>query len=128
MSAESLYHIPDGCICKGDGLFGIPCTAPKHARLKSEIFCLTCEDKGIEYSGVCHCGEEMDRHTYGNSNHGAVEMWRYCEDCDAGPMLKLVDEVYELQSQKEQEWDDKILLGLVNLAMPDLMKEYAEKI
>lgn len=30
----SLYHIPEGCICKGDGLFGMACTAKEHARLK----------------------------------------------------------------------------------------------
>lgn len=30
----SLYEIPDGCICMGDGLLGMPCTAKEHARLK----------------------------------------------------------------------------------------------
>lgn len=29
---KSLYHIPDGCICMGDGLFGMRCDAPEHAR------------------------------------------------------------------------------------------------
>lgn len=30
----SLYEIPDGCICLGDGLMGMKCTAKEHARLK----------------------------------------------------------------------------------------------
>jgi hypothetical protein len=31
----SLYEIPDGCICLGDGLMGMQCTAKEHARLKT---------------------------------------------------------------------------------------------
>ena len=31
---SSLYEIPDGCICFGDGLMGMKCTAKEHARLK----------------------------------------------------------------------------------------------
>jgi hypothetical protein len=34
MKRESLYDIPPGCICMGDGLFGTECLAPKHATLK----------------------------------------------------------------------------------------------
>ena len=32
---ESLYDIPPGCICVGDGLMGVPCDAPVHPRLKA---------------------------------------------------------------------------------------------
>lgn len=28
---ESLYDIPPGCICMGDGLFGMKCWATSHA-------------------------------------------------------------------------------------------------
>jgi len=28
---KSLYEIPPGCICQGDGLLGMRCAAPKHA-------------------------------------------------------------------------------------------------
>jgi hypothetical protein len=31
---DSLYEIPPGCICMGDGLMGMRCDAPTHARLK----------------------------------------------------------------------------------------------
>jgi hypothetical protein len=31
---ESLYDIPPGCICYGDGLLGMECTATEHARLR----------------------------------------------------------------------------------------------
>ena len=31
---KSLYDIPPGCICLGDGLMGMKCTATKHARLR----------------------------------------------------------------------------------------------
>lgn len=30
----SLYDIPAGCICRGDGLLGMRCDAPQHATLK----------------------------------------------------------------------------------------------
>jgi hypothetical protein len=30
----SHYYIPEGCICQGDGLFGMECTAPEHAELR----------------------------------------------------------------------------------------------
>lgn len=32
--AESRYEIPPGCICLGDGLMGMKCEAPEHARPK----------------------------------------------------------------------------------------------
>jgi hypothetical protein len=35
LEAKSLYCIPPGCICHGDGLMGMRCDAPEHARLKS---------------------------------------------------------------------------------------------
>ena len=31
---KSLYEIPPGCICLGDGLMGVKCEASQHARLK----------------------------------------------------------------------------------------------
>lgn len=31
----SLYEIPEGCICMGDGLMGMKCDAPTHAKLLS---------------------------------------------------------------------------------------------
>jgi hypothetical protein len=43
MRNESLYDIPPGCICQGDGLLGMPCYAKEHARLKkvapAPLFC-----------------------------------------------------------------------------------------
>jgi competence transcription factor ComK len=33
---ESLYKIPQDCICVGDGLFGAKCGASRHARLKKK--------------------------------------------------------------------------------------------
>lgn len=32
---ESYYDIPAGCICMGDGMMGMRCEAPKHARMTS---------------------------------------------------------------------------------------------
>ena len=34
VAPESLYDIPPGCICQGDGLMGMECTAAEHAQLK----------------------------------------------------------------------------------------------
>jgi hypothetical protein len=34
--SKSLYDIPLGCICVGDGLMGMPCTASTHAKLKAD--------------------------------------------------------------------------------------------
>jgi hypothetical protein len=34
---ESIYFIPDGCICRGDGLLGMTCPATEHARLKHVV-------------------------------------------------------------------------------------------
>lgn len=42
--------------------------------------CPTCGGTGIEYSGVCHCGAEMDGHSI-YDNHTATEMYRPCPDC-----------------------------------------------
>ena len=35
--ANSLYDIPPGCICQGDGLMNMKCEATEHARLKKPI-------------------------------------------------------------------------------------------
>ena len=35
-NTKSLYDIPSGCICLGDGLMGMECTATEHARLRDE--------------------------------------------------------------------------------------------
>ncbi len=35
MAKESLYDIPFGCICMGDGLMGMKCEATEHATLKN---------------------------------------------------------------------------------------------
>lgn len=32
--SESLYEIPHGCICLGDGMNGMKCDAKTHARMK----------------------------------------------------------------------------------------------
>jgi hypothetical protein len=34
---ESLFVIPPGCICLGDGLLGMECRAPEHATLKDRV-------------------------------------------------------------------------------------------
>ena len=34
----SLYYIPEGCICQGDGLMGMKCEAKDHAKLKTVLF------------------------------------------------------------------------------------------
>ena len=36
VAPESLYDIPPGCICQGDGLMGMECTATEHARLRKQ--------------------------------------------------------------------------------------------
>jgi len=33
---ESLYDIPFGCICMGDGLMGMKCEATEHAKLRRD--------------------------------------------------------------------------------------------
>lgn len=35
--SRSLYHIPEGCICQGDGLNGMLCEADEHAVLMQDI-------------------------------------------------------------------------------------------
>lgn len=37
---SSLYYIPKGCICMGDGLLGMKCESQEHARLKVSIIAL----------------------------------------------------------------------------------------
>jgi hypothetical protein len=68
---ESLYIIPDGCICMGDGLFGMSCPAATHAVLKERCavcrqpmesvhyFCPGCDAKVC--SGKC---ERAHRESY----------------------------------------------------------------
>jgi hypothetical protein len=34
-----LYEIPDGCICLGDGLYGMPCDAKDHVRYFCQCAC-----------------------------------------------------------------------------------------
>jgi hypothetical protein len=34
---QSLYVIPRGCICMGDGLMGMTCNASEHARLVATL-------------------------------------------------------------------------------------------
>ncbi len=34
---ESLYYIPEGCICQGDGLMGMKCDAKEHAVRKDRM-------------------------------------------------------------------------------------------
>ena len=34
---KSLYDIPTGCICQGDGLMGMECHAAEHARLRVDL-------------------------------------------------------------------------------------------
>lgn len=34
---ESLYNIPEGCICQGDGLYGMRCNSNAHATLKPSV-------------------------------------------------------------------------------------------
>jgi len=47
-------------------------------------YCKTCNGTGIELSGVCHCGEEMDATgPFAHSGHSPVEMERSCVDCTA---------------------------------------------
>jgi hypothetical protein len=48
MKRESLYDIPPGCICMGDGLFGTECLAPKHATLKLKPNPANAEPKSSE--------------------------------------------------------------------------------
>jgi hypothetical protein len=43
---ESLYDIPPGCICMGDGLMGMKCEATKHAIVKVP----TVETRRIEFT------------------------------------------------------------------------------
>jgi len=71
MAAQS--KIPAGCICLGDGLFGMPCPSSEHA-------CMACGATGEERSGVCHCGTSLNLHSV-YENHTAVEMTRTCEIC-----------------------------------------------
>ena len=65
--------IPTGCICLGDGLFGMRCFASEHA-------CMDCGGTGEERSGACHCGTSLNLHSV-YENHTAVEMTRTCEAC-----------------------------------------------
>ncbi len=42
--------------------------------------CEECGGVGTEFSGVCHCGAEMEGHSL-YDNYSAVEMTRPCEKC-----------------------------------------------
>lgn len=67
---ESLYDIPPGCICMGDGLMGMPCPATEHARLK------VLKDGPAE--GIATC-----QHVWADcapvGNHGVTK--QYCGLC-----------------------------------------------
>ncbi len=48
--------------------------------------CSVCGGTGVESSGVCHCGEEMDsKGIFAHSGHTPVEMTRPCEACMKQP-------------------------------------------
>lgn len=42
--------------------------------------CPDCQGTGIEHSGVCYCGAEMEGHS-NYDNHTATEMTRPCQTC-----------------------------------------------
>jgi len=55
---KSLYEIPPGCICQGDGLLGMRCSATTHAtkrmtsgRVAYEGFCGGWEGDGVNLPG-----------------------------------------------------------------------------
>lgn len=52
---RSLYIIPDGCICLGDGLYGVECTADRHAYLKDTI-----HTSGCRTGGDCPCSKQEE--------------------------------------------------------------------
>jgi hypothetical protein len=57
---DSLYEIPDGCICMGDGLMGMACTAEQHARLKMRNgVTVQHSDRGVGV--VLHAGQTISR-------------------------------------------------------------------
>lgn len=60
---ESLYEIPPGCICMGDGLMGMKCEAKEHARLKTLVPKSNVQTEGKYTRGpleICDPGDYSD--------------------------------------------------------------------
>ncbi len=52
MNDDGYYEIPEGCICVGDGLYGMKCEAATHAKW-------ICKHRRLNEDGVCRtCGED----------------------------------------------------------------------
>lgn len=47
--------------------------------LDRNLRCRTCDGLGEVPSGMCHCGDDVEKHYW--ANHAAVEMYERCEDC-----------------------------------------------
>ena len=63
---ESLYDIPPGCICMGDGLFGMKCNAPKHARLKAGGP-MNSEQDALKACPFCGSNGKLDLSDFGSA-------------------------------------------------------------
>ena len=72
---DSLYSIPEGCICMGDGMLGMPCTATSHATLKEEKPKMTDEEARLTNIVEAH--------------KKALHHWRQKADLDYVQMQRL---------------------------------------
>lgn len=105
-------------------------TAPPPDPRDEALHCTVCHGTGIERSGVCHCGAEMDGHSV-YDNHGALEMVRPCEFCTTHIQSKLTAATdalndakkafeaiqFECDGKADVEDDDSGIANRPNLAM-----------
>jgi len=73
---KSLYEIPPGCICQGDGLLGMRCPAPKHATANA-VSCDLIADNERLRAALAKIRSEVDRIAHGKQDE-------VCDDFTAG--------------------------------------------
>lgn len=90
---ESAYDIPPGCICHGDGLYGMHCDAPKHATLRPRTY----EERRARLLDLCGAeGTDTQLH-----NDIVAELLQYMSgdehhSCEFG---NTVAEIYQIVEQ-----------------------------
>jgi len=84
---ESLYEIPPGCICQGDGLYGMKCTATEHARRPALMDALKTALDAVRKCPICRDGRHPVPFTISSADGGVIAHWdpitKKCSNCAA---------------------------------------------
>lgn len=71
------------CVDSERGIAEVPNVAMRVQMIIGELGkCAACNGSGVVGSGICHCGDDMDRHDM-HSGHGPVEAPYQCHICHA---------------------------------------------